>query len=338
MQMLEFRDFAPQHASGDSTTVFAFTIITATYNRSHLLERLFQSLQAQTFRDFEWIVVDDDSPDSTREMVKNLASEASFPIRYVRKKNGGKIAAVNLAMKLARGFFIGVQDDDDWYMPHALERCWTHWQDISEEKRDEYVGLAALAVHPDGRLVGSEFSQPILDSDSLEIRCLHHVKGDHKSFLRADVFRQYPFPENIGGIPESLVWNRIALQYKTRFINETWSYIEYQPDGMSANFYSRRRSDAYGMWLSAKELLTCGRQFPLLFTIRNQANFVRYRLHNRAFDFRSVWAVVHPTLPLGAAVGTALFVKDNLYSLAYLVRSARRHKTTHRNSPRMTHA
>jgi glycosyltransferase involved in cell wall biosynthesis len=295
-----------------SKSAFTFSIITATFNRAHLLERVFRSLEAQTFHDFEWIVVDDESTDDTGEVVKKLAERAAFPVHYVRKANGGKIAAVNLAMKLATGFFIGVQDDDDWYTPHALQQCWARWQEIPEERRHEYVGLAALAAYPDGNIVGTRFSENVIDSDSVEIRCIHRARGDHKSFLRADVFREYPFPENIGGIPESLIWNRIALRYKTRFINDVWSYIEYQPDGMSARFHLRKKSDAHGMWICAQELLTSGRSLPLLFRIRAQANFVRYRAHNGVYDLRSMCTVLHPAFPIGAAVGLALFMTDNV--------------------------
>lgn len=302
-------------------TGFTFSIITATYSRAHLLERVFRSLEAQTFRDFEWIVVDDGSPDDTEEIVRRLSDGASFPIRYLKKDNGGKISAVNHGMTVARGFFIGVQDDDDWYCPEAMERCWTRWLEIPEEKRDEYVGLAALASYPDGRIVGTRFSKEILDSDSIDIRCVHHAVGDHKSFLRAEVFRQYPFPEDIGGIPESLVWNRIALRYKTRFVDEIWSYIEYLPDGMSARFHLRKGSDALGMWLCAKELLCSGRKLPFGFAIHTQANFIRYRLHNRAFDLASIREVLSPTFPIGAVLGVAVFVWDKAEPIARRWRS-----------------
>jgi hypothetical protein len=225
-------------------------------------------------------------------------------------------------MKFAKGFFIGIQDDDDWYFPNALERCWQRWQEIPDEMRKQFVGLAALAAYPDGRAVGTRFPQDVTDSDSIDIRCVHHAKGDHKSFLRAEVVRQNPFPDDIGGIPESLVWNRIALQYKTRFVNEIWSYIEYQAEGMSASFHLRKRVDAQGMWLCAKELLISKRNLPLRFRIRTQANFVRYRLHNRAFDVKSIIEVFTPTLPIGVLIGLGVFFKDEIERLSYSLRSS----------------
>ncbi len=67
-----------------------FAICTSTYNRAHFLERVYQSLCNQTLRDFEWLVVDDGSTDGTAELVQPWLQESEFPIRYLRKENGGK--------------------------------------------------------------------------------------------------------------------------------------------------------------------------------------------------------------------------------------------------------
>ena len=60
---------------------FVFTIFTPTYNRARLLGRAFQSLREQTFRNFEWLVVDSGS-DGTDKLVEHWAKVASFPVSY----------------------------------------------------------------------------------------------------------------------------------------------------------------------------------------------------------------------------------------------------------------
>ena len=59
------------------------TIFTPTYNRAHTLERLYQSLCAQSVKDFEWLLVDDGSTDSTRYLVLSWMGQKNFSIRHI---------------------------------------------------------------------------------------------------------------------------------------------------------------------------------------------------------------------------------------------------------------
>ena len=66
------------------------TVFTPTYNRAYILENLYRSLQRQSFRDFEWLIVDDGSSDNTEEVIAAWQREGNdFPIRYYKKENGG---------------------------------------------------------------------------------------------------------------------------------------------------------------------------------------------------------------------------------------------------------
>ena len=70
-----------------------FSMITPTYNRAHTLTALFDSLKDQTFKDFEWVIADDGSTDSTEELVKSFCELAKFPIVYHQIEHGGKAKA-----------------------------------------------------------------------------------------------------------------------------------------------------------------------------------------------------------------------------------------------------
>ena len=83
-----------------------FTICTATFNRAHTLQRVFDSLSAQTLDDFEWIIIDDGSTDETKFHVSKWQETAPFEIRYHYQPNKGKHIAINKGVDLAQGEFL----------------------------------------------------------------------------------------------------------------------------------------------------------------------------------------------------------------------------------------
>ena len=91
------------------------TVFTPTYNRAYIINRLYESLQRQEIHNFEWLVVDDGSVDETEELFRTwMNNESKFPIRYYKKKNGGKCRAINFALDLAKGKLFFVVDSDDY--------------------------------------------------------------------------------------------------------------------------------------------------------------------------------------------------------------------------------
>jgi len=100
-----------------------FTIFTATFNRAGTLTRVYEGLCSQTYRDFEWLIIDDGSTDATGEMVSRWRGEATFSIRYYWQENRGKHVAHNVALEKAQGEFFIVLDSDDSIVPDALSVC-----------------------------------------------------------------------------------------------------------------------------------------------------------------------------------------------------------------------
>ena len=66
------------------------TVFTPTYNRAYILPVLFDSLQKQSLKNFEWLIVDDGSTDKTAQVIKKFAQTALFEIRYIHQENQGK--------------------------------------------------------------------------------------------------------------------------------------------------------------------------------------------------------------------------------------------------------
>jgi glycosyltransferase involved in cell wall biosynthesis len=217
------------------------TVLTPTFNRAHTLPRVFASLRAQTFRDFEWLVVDDGSTDDTPALVDQFARTADFPVRYVRQANAGKVIALNRGVALAGGELCAVLDSDDWYLPEALEVLTGHWDALPDPGR--FAEVQALCVRESGELIGTRFpGGEFYDSDAYAIRFQHGVRGDKVGMQRTDVLREFPFPEDLPGatITPALVWHRIANRYRTRYVNRVLGGKEYLEGGITRT----GRSDA----------------------------------------------------------------------------------------------
>ena len=87
------------------------------------LRETITSIQAQTFRDFEVLVVDDFSGDSTRELVLGVAAvDARF--RYLPGEKPGLVASLNQGLKASKAPFIARMDGDDIMLPARLEQQW----------------------------------------------------------------------------------------------------------------------------------------------------------------------------------------------------------------------
>lgn len=297
---------------------FTFTVFTPTYNRAHLLPRAYKSLQEQTFRDFEWLIIDDGSTDNTAELVRQWQQEADFCIRYYWQENSGKHVAHNRAVNRAAGELFVCLDSDDWLVPNALERLLYHWHSIPHEQRSRFVGVAGLYAYPDGTIVGTRFPQDVMDANAVTIRTLYHVKGDKFGMNRTDVLRQFPFPEDLGRfVTEALVWNRIALKYKIRFVNEVFAHAEYQVGGLSdptdpIRALRLRIESAHAMRLTNRELAEMPAEMvPLVERLKAYAKFVRYSLHGKVGPAQQFAEARHKALYLCAApLGIFLYLND----------------------------
>jgi len=94
------------------------SICIPTYNRKEYLKETIDSILAQTYKNFEIVIVDDGSTDGTEDMIKEL----DFPVTYYWQQNSGDAAARNKLIELAKGEYISFIDSDDLLMPDAIER------------------------------------------------------------------------------------------------------------------------------------------------------------------------------------------------------------------------
>ena len=266
------------------------TVFTPTYNRAHLLPRLYESLKAQTYQDFEWIIVDDGSTDNTEEVVSSWLRPASppqsplkggsaefcnFPIYYIRKVNGGKHRAINRGVQEARGELFFIADSDDYLPEDSLAKVREYYQKIKEDKT--IGGVCGLDIAPNGASVSSALPQDEIICSSLDIRLKYHITGDLKEVFLTTVMREFPFPEFEGErfCPEALVWNRIGQKYKLLFFNQPIYVAEYQPEGITAGIVRARMNSPVASVTTYQELNSY--DVPFKEKVKAAINYWRFR-------------------------------------------------------------
>ncbi|AZS77915.1 MULTISPECIES: glycosyltransferase family 2 protein [Achromobacter] len=304
-----------------------FTVLTPTYNRAGTLHRVYESLSRQTFRDFEWVVVDDGSTDNTHESILAWQARADFPIRYIWQNNQHKKTAFNRGVREAQGQMIVALDSDDEMPPDALAIFKEAWDAIPPARRESYVAITGLCARPDGSIVGDRYPQDVFDSTAVDVYFRYRIKGEKFGCMRTDVLRKYPFPEDVAGfVPESLVWWAVARAgYLSRFINRVVRTYHDTPGGLSQGAVSVG-SNAQGLYLLAWDMLQHHLEFfryrPREF-IMAAARYTRFRLHLKHSGVPTAVGAYRLTNPMATfmvaamwPLGYALYRRDRRRGVA----------------------
>lgn len=253
------------------------TIFTPTYNRAYRLSALYESLCKQSFRDFEWLIVDDGSSDNTKELVKGWIVENKINIRYIFQSNGGKHRAINRGVNLAKGILFFIVDSDDILPQDSIERINNHYLMIKD--RDGFGGICGLKAYYDGSAVGNQFDFGIHECTNFEIDYKYKLTGDMAEVFYTSVLKEFPFPEIEGEkfCPEILVWNRIATKYKIHYFSENIYYCEYLEDGLTSKITKIRIKSPIASSMTYAEMIVA--PIPFRAKIRAAINYWRFSLY-----------------------------------------------------------
>lgn len=225
------------------------TVFTPTYNRKYILPKLYQSLCAQTNKDFEWLVVDDGSTDGTEEWFAEIRQkDNTFPIIYIKQENGGKHRAINRGVKDAKGELFFIVDSDDSLVPTAIEKMLA-WAD-AVRGLDKCAGVSGTRGKNSYNRIGQYFDDnaDYIDATNLE-REKYNLLGDKTEAYYTSLLLQYPFPEFEGEnfITEEVVWNKIASDgYFLRWYPDIIYIGDYLTDGLTSSGNEKYRKNPQG--------------------------------------------------------------------------------------------
>ncbi len=177
------------------------SIVIPTYNRAHLLGRALTSLQRQTFEDWEAVVVDDGSTDSTLEVIGNYPDSRIRLFRHDR--NRGVTAALNTGMNEMRGDWFTFLGSDDEALPNALEVLLS----VPERVDKDISAVTCNCIDS----VSGNFSGTGLDRDQyVDLKTfLRKLSGEHWGITRTSLLGDLRLDEEARG-GEAVLWFRIS--------------------------------------------------------------------------------------------------------------------------------
>lgn len=202
------------------TNIPLVSVITITYNRADLIHRCIESIQKQTYQNYEHIIVDGNSEDDTENVVKGYNDPH---IRYIKLHTKGPQVQMKAGSSVAKGKYVTFLDDDDEYLPHKLEKqvnlfeslpddygivyCWMSYYDSENPEK-------AIRVHAT-KLRG--FVGDITPAGP-------RVCGTPTLMIRKTVFDEFggTFNDSIGVIMSD--WElaaRITQKYKVDYVPES---------------------------------------------------------------------------------------------------------------------
>jgi glycosyltransferase involved in cell wall biosynthesis len=208
------------------------SILLTCFNHMRYLPAALESINAQTFRDFEILAIDDGSSDGTREW---LTARPEPMTRIFNATNLGTYGALNAGLAAAKGELIAVMNDDDLWAPTKLERQ----VDLLDSHPE--IGL----VHTDGEFIDGEgkqtpgsplgFEFPRFETGELSLALVYQ----NKIIASAALARRSCF-DDLGGFNEAYfgsgdweMWIRIAEKWKVGFVEEPLTF--YRVHGANAS-------------------------------------------------------------------------------------------------------
>lgn len=210
----------------------AITVITPTFNRSYTLNKAYESLCNQSCPNFLWLIVDDGSTDETEDLIKEWKKEKRINIKYIKKNNGGKASALNVAFDNLTTPYCVCLDSDDYFTDTAILDA----LEILEEEKDnnKCCGLLALHIMPDGTYFGGKgFDHSIKYITVPEIQ----LNTEYARFYKTSALEGIRFPEFEGEkfVSPIFIDYLLAEKYSFRVAHKNFCICEYMPDGLTRN-------------------------------------------------------------------------------------------------------
>ncbi len=233
---------------------YRFTIFVPVYNAEKTIRKVFESIEKQTFIDFEVIVINDGSKDNSHGVITEILDRFKFPITYHNnEKNLNKMGILFQAIEESKGEFFVIHDADDECFPNALEIFNEQYNSIPENLKPKIGGVTCRCQNQFDNLVGWDFPENPLYSNTFEIAVKYRLSFEKWGFVKTRLLKSIKVDSFIFGkglIPESFIWMTLAKEgFITKYCHDILRiyHVDVQ-DSLSTKSYSQK---ALGMALYA---------------------------------------------------------------------------------------
>lgn len=200
-----------------------FSVVIPLFNKASYVVKAIESVLAQTYQDFELVVVDDGSEDNSLSYARSALEKCNNPFQLIIQNNAGVSTARNNGVAACHGDYLCFLDADDWWAPTFLERMddlismfpdagiyGTNYYYVKNGRKRVCITSASTGYINYCQVYSQEMSMP-LTSISVAIRSL--------------VFNEFNgFKPNLKLGEDFDLWIRIALKYRVAFLNEPLAF------------------------------------------------------------------------------------------------------------------
>lgn len=223
---MDLKDLIPTyHKVADETYQYKFTVFTPVFNCENTIQKVHQSLVNQTYKNFEWLIINDGSTDKSHVVINHLIKTSPLNVHYINNiENQHKMGCFIQAISLAKGELLLTFDGDDECLPNALNIFNEEYSNIPDNLKDKVCAVTGLCQDQFGNRVGVTYPTDPYFSNTFKSQAIDGINDEKWGFTKTSVLKGIRFNNQIiskGLIPESIVWNLIAKEgYVTKYINK----------------------------------------------------------------------------------------------------------------------
>jgi glycosyltransferase involved in cell wall biosynthesis len=229
------------------------TVLMSVYNGKTFLAEAISSILNQTFRDFEFLIINDGSSEPVDQVIESFHDER---IRYVEQENMGLTKALNRGLALARGKYVARMDADDVSLPERLQ---AQVDAMDSHEGLDLVGTFFDVINASGAII--EKKELITDDLYRLWRLQFHNNYGHGTMMmrRSEIIRVGNYDESLQYAQDYDLWSRVSKRGNTRILSERLYLYRMVENGGQASVKNYDAQFETTVRISDRNLSSCNR-------------------------------------------------------------------------------